>query len=101
MPTDYYDDGPAADQTEAQGSHDMEKKDPDDSGKTALIPSSLCPGLEVGDSIALEVVGVNESEYEVRYSHDEADDDEGEPHDEPSMSNAAKENSSGMDSMMD
>jgi hypothetical protein len=96
MPTDLYDDGPAEDQTEMPGKGD--NQDTDDSGKTALIPSSLCPGLKVGETIALEIVAVNEDEYQVKYSHDEEGEDESE---EPSMSQASENNKSPMGDYME
>lgn len=36
-------------------------------GETSLIPKSLCPGMAVGDTIELRIVGEQEKDYEVAY----------------------------------
>jgi hypothetical protein len=43
----------------------------DDTGQTAVIPTELCPGMKVGDTIALKIVGVDDDSYEVAYKPDE------------------------------
>lgn len=92
---DYYEDGPPAEQAGNNG--DMEQKDPDDNGKTALIPASLCPGMDVGDEVVLEIVGVHEDEYEVKYAPKK----EEKSKEKPSMSRAAESNESPMGSYME
>lgn len=92
---DYYEDGPPAEQTDGKGG--MEPKDLDDNGKTALIPESLCPGMDVGDEVVLEIVGVHEDEYEVKYAPKK----EEKTKEEPSMSRAAESNESPMGSYME
>lgn len=64
-----------------------------DSEKTALIPSSLCPGMDVGDEVVLKIVGVHEDEYEVSYSPEEKNETKDK---EPSMSRASEDNESAM-----
>lgn len=90
----YYDDGAPSDQTsmpakdKAPEAMDEER----DSKKTALIPESLCPGMDVGDEVVLKIVGVHEDEYEVAYAPEK-----GEGKDkEPSMSRASDDNESAM-----
>lgn len=96
MMRDYYDDGnetgPASDTRE-------EREERHDSQKTTIIPSGLCPDLDVGDMVAFKVVAVHESEYEVEYAHrepnEESEEEEAEEHDggeEPSMERASAAN---------
>lgn len=65
--------------------------------QTALIPKSLGRGkpFEVGDEIVLEIVGVHEAEYEVKYAEGGKDEETAEPE------TAEKPQSSRWDSMMD
>lgn len=64
MAEDYYEDGGGG---ESMSTDAPDARDPEDGDKTALIPESLCPGMDVGDTVELEIVGVREGEYEVRY----------------------------------
>lgn len=97
---DYYEDGPPAEQAGNNGY--MEQKDPDDNGKTALIPKSVTGGkdFEPGDEIVLEVVEVMEDELMVRYGKEKGKGEEKAPP-EPSMSRAAESNESPMGSYME
>ena len=38
--------------------------------KTALIDSSICPGMEVGDEMVVKIIGIHDKEYEVAYSEE-------------------------------
>lgn len=63
---DHYDDSePMAEEGSAQGD-EMEQSD--DSGKTALVDSSLCPGMKPGDEFTVRVDKVLDSgEYVLSY----------------------------------
>lgn len=43
----------------------------EDSGETALIPKSLCPGMKPGDTLTMRIVSEQEDEYEVAYEQEE------------------------------
>lgn len=67
---DYYGDGGDEGAQPRPGPDTAPKENPDKDemeGQTALIPKSLCPGMEVGDEVKLKVVGVHEDELEVAY----------------------------------
>lgn len=101
----YYDDEAPPEQTSmpAKDESPEQAEDRQDSEKTALIPSSLCPGMDVGDEVVLKIVGVHESEYEVAYAPEKGK-DKGEESEEPSMSKASESNESashGMSSYME
>jgi len=61
----YFDDNePSGEQGSAQGEMDHES----DSGKTALVDSSLCPGMKPGDEFTVRVEKVLDSdEYQISY----------------------------------
>jgi hypothetical protein len=40
-------------------------------GKTAVLPSELCPGMKAGEQIILRIVGVDKDSYEVAYEPEE------------------------------
>jgi len=42
-------------------------------GETALLPSSLCPGMEPGDKIVLRIVASRGDQYEVAYEAEEGE----------------------------
>jgi hypothetical protein len=52
---------PTADSQPADDSSEL------DAGKTALINSDICPGMNVGDHLTLKIEKVMEGEYEVSY----------------------------------
>lgn len=62
---DYYDDSePSGEQGSAQEAMDHEA----DSGKTALVDSSICPGMKPGDEFTVRVEKVLDSgEYQISY----------------------------------
>lgn len=63
---DYYDDDsePMGEQGSAQGEMDRSE----DSGKTCLIDSSICPGMKPGDTFTVKIDKVLDSgEYAVSY----------------------------------
>ena len=63
-----YDDGPAQAPTSPEPSPSEPKEQEGDTGKTALLNSEICPGMEVGDEIVLKITGVKDGEYVVAYS---------------------------------
>jgi len=73
---DYYDDSePSGEQGSAQGATDKGS----DSGKTALVDSSLCPGMKPGDEFTVRVEKVLDSgEYQISYPGGK-DDESSEP----------------------
>lgn len=93
MPNDYYDDGAPPDQTSMPAKSDTPEQEEEnrDSEQTTLIPSSLCPGMDVGDEIVLKIVATHEDEYEVAYAPKK-----GKHEREPSMAEASEENETGM-----
>ena len=74
---DYMDDSqPDGEQGSAQGAADQAT----DSGKTALIDSSICPGMKPGDMLNLRIEKVLDSgEYSVSYQKDEESSEPDEP----------------------
>ena len=62
-----YDDGQAAPPAQPDQGPPPEEKEQGEQGKTAVINSDLCPGMEVGDQITLRITGVQEGEYVVQY----------------------------------
>jgi hypothetical protein len=44
--------------------------------QTALLPQSLCPGMEPGDVIKVRIVEVTEQDYMVEYVKESDDEDE-------------------------
>jgi hypothetical protein len=71
MADDFYADG-AVETTETaspSARDDMEESE----SQTALLPQSLCPGMEPGDVIKVRIVEVTEQDYMVEYV--EADED--------------------------
>lgn len=63
---DESEEAPAAPPEESQ-EQAPEEKDPS-GGKTALINSEICPGMKVGDTMLVDIVGVHDGEYEVKYN---------------------------------
>jgi hypothetical protein len=62
---------------EVEVTEDNRPADPDDSEtSTALLPQSLCPGMEPGDVLKVRVVATNESDYTVEYVSDDEDEEE-------------------------
>lgn len=65
----YYEDGaPAAEPAEREATRGEVE--------TTLIPKSMCPGMEVGDSIELRIVRSHDREYEVAYEEGEKEGEE-------------------------
>lgn len=92
--TNYYDDsGPDESAGPSNKDSPEQAEERKDREKTALIPSSLCPGMDIGDEVVLKIVGVHEEEYEVAYSP-KKDKEEGEGKEEPSMARASESNES-------
>lgn len=77
----------------AEGDTPEKAEEKRDSENTALIPESLCPGMDVGEEIVLKIVAVHEDEYEVAYAPKK---DAKESKDEPSMSRASDDNETAM-----
>lgn len=95
MPTNYYDDGDSEDSMPVKDESPEKHEERQDNERTTLIPSSLCPGMDVGEEIVLKIVGVHEDEYEVAYAPEKGKEDQ-EESDEPSMSRASEMNEEGM-----
>lgn len=72
---DYYGDGDTASAPPARARAKPVDSDDESSSQTTTIAKSLCPGMEVGDIIKLEITGVLEDEYQVRYVKKDEDDD--------------------------
>lgn len=62
---DLYGDGQTAQSDPAEGTAADQKED--QGAQTALLPKSLCPGMKVGSTIELKIVGSHDSDYEVEY----------------------------------
>lgn len=87
---DLYGDGP--DQVAAANSEETTQQDRDEEtkGKTAVIASEICPGMEPGDSMVLRIKAVNEGEYVVEYEPSEKPKEgEGGGEGEPAMDEAS------------
>jgi hypothetical protein len=52
-------------------------------GNTAVVPAELCPGMKVGDSLMLKIVGVDQDSYEVAYKPDDQGGEEEAPQQPP------------------
>jgi len=92
MPEDYYNDGP--EETSASAHKPMmghkEGESEDSPEQTAVINSSICPGMKPGDELVLKIDRVLENEYEVSYAPP-AKDEEGEMGDEGEGETAMRE----------
>lgn len=44
------------------------QKDEEYSGETTLVPSSLCPGMKVGDEMVVKIVRIMDDQYEIAYA---------------------------------
>lgn len=97
MATDYYDDTPD-ESTPEEGNQSTEREEGED--KTALIPSSLCPGMEVGDEVVLKIEAIHDGEYEVSYAPEPGKRKRERRGQEPSMEKAMEHNRS-MSSFME
>jgi hypothetical protein len=66
---DYYQDGEVNKTPEPTTVQDgMKEGDGEKTeSQTALLPSSICPGMNVGDVIELKIVRTHDKEYEVSY----------------------------------
>jgi hypothetical protein len=70
MAENYYDDG--GDQT-PQGDSNKDK-----GAQTALIPKSLCPGMQPGDSVTLKIDKAFDDDFQVSYPGHHSQDEESE-----------------------
>jgi hypothetical protein len=52
------------------------RSSPESKTETALIPKSLCPGMEPGDVIKVRIVESYDSEYAVEYVSEDDEDEE-------------------------
>jgi len=73
MPNPYNDDGDEGGQVSTQNtadvnSHDDEKREDGDEGKTYVVPKEICPDMKVGDEMVTEIVRVNDDSYEIKYA---------------------------------
>lgn len=73
MAEDYYGDNDAAPTAAPQA----EEKPKASEGKTALIDSSICPGMEPGDEMVVKIEKVMEKEYLVSYAPEPEKEEEG------------------------
>lgn len=97
MPADYYNDMPNESAPEEE-TQDTEREDGEE--KTVLIPSSLCPGMEVGDEVVLKITAIHDGEYEVAYAPEPGEGKRERYGQKPSMESAMKHNRS-MSSFME
>lgn len=72
--SDYYGDSDAAPSAAPQA----EEKPKASESKTALIDSSICPGMEPGDEMVVHIEKVLEREYLVSYSPEPSEEKEAE-----------------------
>lgn len=77
--------------------HAAPEKTERDDEKTALIPASLCPDLQPGDEITLQIVAAHQDEYQVKYLDHESESDEEtseseQESEQPSMAQASEDN---------
>lgn len=94
---DYYND--MADESQpSEETPDTEREDGEE--KTALIPSRLCPGMEVGDEVVLKITAIHDGEYEVAYAPETGKGKRESYGQKPSMEAAMKHNRS-MSSFME
>jgi hypothetical protein len=70
--SDPYSDG------ETKNSDDKESKTDGDDASETVIPRSICAGhdLKVGDEIRLEITGIHDKEYSVKYAPEKDDSDD-------------------------
>lgn len=66
MPEDYYGDGDAAPGGDA-APEEAGGNQSHDTSNTAVVPSELCPGMKVGDTMVVKIVGVDDDSYEIAY----------------------------------
>lgn len=52
----------------AKPSNTPESAESEDSGETAVLPKSICPGMKPGDEMVLKIVRVHDDQYEVAYA---------------------------------
>lgn len=52
-----------------------DKAKPDEGGKTALIPSDLCPGMKAGEEVVLHIDRVLEGQYQVSYAPEKGEEE--------------------------
>lgn len=91
MADDYYSDGEAPAPGPAQASDRSDERETPEEGKTALLNSDICPGLEVGDELVLKITGVHEGEYSVEYAPEPKDEREEEQNSEsPELAGPAR-----------
>ena len=85
MPLDYFDDSEDT-QSESSGEGKDAQDATDSGGKTALVDSSLCPGMKPGDEFTVRVDKVLDSgEYQISYPGGK-DDESSEPSPDNEMS---------------
>lgn len=66
MQEDLYDSQPSEPQDNSEQSGD---ENPNEEGReTALIPSSLCPGMKPGEEVVLKIEAVHDDQYAVSYA---------------------------------
>lgn len=72
MPQNYYSDDPEpAEGTPAEEAGESAEYESEEQGgekKTAVIDSSICPGMKPGDDMILKIEAVRDGEYTVSYS---------------------------------
>lgn len=70
----YYEDGEVNKTPEPTTVQDgMKEGEEKTESQTALLPSSICPGMKVGDVIELRIVRTHDKEYEVSYEPEESE----------------------------
>jgi hypothetical protein len=60
---------PAEDSAKPEGEGEPKPEGEEgESGQTALVPESLCPGMSAGDEIVVKIKSVLDGQYELSYS---------------------------------
>lgn len=94
MAEDFYNDMASPAPSAVEGSEEQGKTE------TSTIPKSLCPGMKVGDSVELKIVGELDSEYEVAYEEETETDEAPEMEEEMAPPPTAMPQAPGMSDMM-
>lgn len=68
MPEDYYGDNEDESPASNGGDGDHGEESPHDTGKTAVVPSELCPGMKAGDEMVVKILSVDDDSYEITYA---------------------------------
>jgi hypothetical protein len=68
MPDYNTSDDPYGDAAGVEAPPESEPNPEKETGQTALLPTSICPGMSPGDELVMTIVRVHDDQYEVEYS---------------------------------